>query len=196
MMSAIRKGLVLAVAAGGISLAASSAFAQTVRVNWQTKAAFDDYKTYAWKTSKKQGSGFYRQWVRKDVDAELARKGLKKVALAGNPDLLVLYSFTTQELMDSTTTDDGFGWGGGPWGWWGGWGGWGDMGPDISATEAQPRLMGILSVDLVDAKHKALVWRGQATEDSVSDTQKGDEKQVLKSVDKMFKQYPPGSEKK
>lgn len=65
------------------------------------------------------------------------------------------------------------------------------MGPDMSETEAQPRMMGILSVDLVDAKHKDLVWRGQATVDNISDTQKGDEKQVLKSVEKMFKKYPP-----
>jgi hypothetical protein len=36
-----------------------------------------------------------------------------------------------------------------------------------------------------------MVWRGQATEDSISNSQKGDEKQVQKSLDKMFKQYPP-----
>jgi hypothetical protein len=65
------------------------------------------------------------------------------------------------------------------------------MGPDISQTEAQPRMMGILAVDLADAKKKELVWRGQATVDSISNTQKGDEKQTLNSVKKMFKQYPP-----
>ena len=40
-------------------------------------------------------------------------------------------------------------------------------------------------------KRKELVWRGQATVDSISSTQKGDEKRVLSSVEKMFKQYPP-----
>jgi hypothetical protein len=52
-------------------------------------------------------------------------------------------------------------------------------------------MMGILAVDLVDVKKKELVWRGQATVDSISNTQKGDEKQTLSSVKKMFKQYPP-----
>jgi hypothetical protein len=179
---------------GCFLLFATSAIAQTVKVNWQTSAAFADYRTYAWKPSKNQGAHFYRQWVVKDVDAELAQKGLRRVKADQNPDLYIYYHVVSQEVMDSTTTDDGFGWGGGPWGFWGGWGGWGpwgDLGPDISQTEARPRMMGILAVDLVDAKKKELVWRGQATVDSISNTQKGDEKQTLNSVKKMFKQYPP-----
>ena len=169
-------------------LVASGALAQTVKVNWQTDAPFADYRTYAWKESKNKGAQFYQQWVEKDVDAVLSEKGLHRVGVNEHPDLYVYYHMVTQEVMDSTTTDDGFGWGGGRWGRWGGWGGWG---PDIAQTEAQPRMMGILAVDLVDVKRKQMVWRGQATEDSISNTQKGDEKQVQKSVEKMFKQYPP-----
>jgi uncharacterized protein DUF4136 len=52
-------------------------------------------------------------------------------------------------------------------------------------------MMAILSVDMVDVKRKELVWRGQATVDSISNKQKRDEKQVLESVKRMFKQYPP-----
>src|SRR5579862_5587393 len=90
---------------------AAGASAQSVKVNWKTKAPFSDYKTYAWSLGKQQGSGFYRQWVRQDVDAALARKGLKKVAENQNPDVLVVYNMVGQEVMDSTTTSDGFGWG-------------------------------------------------------------------------------------
>lgn len=79
-----------------------------------------------------------------------------------------------------------FGWGEGPWGFWGGWGPWGGFGPDIEQTEAEPRIMGILAVDMVDVKRKKMVWRGQATVDSISSKQKRDEKQVLESVKKMF----------
>ena len=182
-------------------LPVGSAFAQTVKVNWQTKAPFTDYRTYAWKESKNQGARFYRQWVQKDVDAELAKKGLQLVTADKNPDVYLYYHVVTQEVTDSTTTDDGFGWGGGGWGYWGGWGGWGDGmgmgmgGMDMSQTETEPRMMGILSVDIVDLKTKALVWRGQATTDAISNSQQGDEKQILKSVDKMFKQFPPGKGK-
>jgi hypothetical protein len=49
------------------------------------------------------------------------------------------------------------------------YGGWG---PDIAQTEAQPRMMGILAVDMVDAK-KQLVWQGQATVDAITNSQKG-----------------------
>ena len=173
---------------------ALGAFGQTIKVNWQTKAPFSDYRTYTWKTSKNEGAHFYKQWVRKDVDAALAEKGLREVSANQNPDLYVYYHIVGQEVMDSTTMDDGFGWGGmgGGWGMWGGWGGWGGMGgPDFAQTTAQPRMMGILAVDLIDVKEKQLVWRGQATTDDISNKQKGDEKQVLKSVAKMFKQYPP-----
>lgn len=179
---------------------ALSALGQTIKVNWQTRAPFSDYRTYAWSASKNEGAHFYKQWVRKDVDAELAQKGLRRVSADQKPDLYVYYHIVGQEVMDSTTMDDGFGWGdmGGGWGMTGGWGGWGDMGgmgPDIAQTTAQPRMMGILAVDLIDVKRKQLVWRGQATTDDISDKQKGDEKQVLKSVDKMFKQYPPSKVK-
>jgi hypothetical protein len=169
-------------------LVASGALAQTVKVNWQTDAPFADYRTYAWQESKNEGGQFYRQWVEKDVDAILSEEGLHRVAVDEHPDLYVYYHMITQELTDSTTTDDGFGWGGGRWGRWGGFGGWG---PDIAQTEAEPRMIGILAVDLIDVKRREMVWRGQATVDSISNTQKGDEKQVQKSVEKMFKQYPP-----
>lgn len=182
-------------ALGSCWLVTACAWAQSVKVNWKTNAPISEYKTYAWKTGKQQGSGFYQQWVRQDIDLELAKKGLKKVSENQKPDVFVVYNMTTQELLDSTTTTDGFGWGGGPWGYWGGWGGWGDDGSGISTTEVEPRMMGILTVDLVDAKKHELVWRGQATEDSVSNSQKGDEKQVHKSIQKMFDHFPPKSGK-
>jgi hypothetical protein len=178
---------------GAASLVAS---AQTVRVNWQRKAPFADYKTYAWHTTSSQNDSFFKQFVVEYADGALQKAGLTKVTASQDPALLVAYHFTTQEMIDSTTTTDGFDWGvGGAWGpWmsWGGWGGWGtEFGPDISTTEEHPRTMGILTIDLVDAKTKRLVWRGQATEDSIASSQKGDEKQLRKSVDKMFHQFPP-----
>jgi hypothetical protein len=173
----------------GSLLVATGALAQTVKVNWQSDAPFADYRTYAWQESKNVGGEFYKQWVEKDFDTTFSEKGLRKAAAGEVPDLYVYYHVMTQEVIDSTSTDDGFGWGGGRWSRWGGWGGWG--GPDFVETEARPRTMGILAVDLVDVKKKEMVWRDQATVDMIANTQKGDEKQVQKSVEKMFKQYPP-----
>jgi|SRR5271156_525960 hypothetical protein len=177
-------------------LISTPAFAQTVKVNWNQAAPFSDYKTYAWKTGPSQANSFYASWVKPDVDKQLAAKGLTLASGNQNPDIYVTFHLQTQEVLDAVTTDDGFGpswgWGGGPWGVYGGWGGWGG-GPysDTAVTTEQPRTMGILTVDLYDVAQKHLVWRGQATVDSVSNSQKGDEKQTEQSVQKMFKQYPP-----
>jgi hypothetical protein len=180
-------------------LTATPAFAQTIKVNWNQAAPFRDYKTYIWKTGTSQANSFYAGWLKPDVDAQLAAKGLTLASGNQKPDIYVTFHLQTQEVLDAVTTDDGFGpgwgWGGGPWGVWGGWGGWGGWeGGDFSdtaITTEQPRTMGILTVDLYDVAQKHLVWRGQATVDSVSNSQKGDEKQTQKSVEKMFKQYPP-----
>jgi len=173
-------------------LAAPRLYPQTVKVNWQTKAAFSDYKTYVWKFTEKRPPGFYRQWVVADVDSQLTKKGLRIASGSQQPDIYVVYNFLAQEMIDSTTTTDGFDWAAGPWSNWGAWGGWGDdAGDTISTTETQPRSMGILTVDLVDAKSNVVVWRGQATEDAISNTQSGDERQIRRSVEKMMKDYPP-----
>jgi len=176
-------------------LLASPTFAQTIKVNWKQTAPFSSYKTYAWKITPTQAASIYADWVKTDVDAQMASKGFTLASGSQKPDVYVAYHLATQEMLDATTTTDGFGgwgWGGGPWGIYGGWGGWGlDAGPDIATTTEQPRTMGILTVDLYDVSHSQLVWRGQATVDSVSNSQSGDEKQVKSSVEKMFKKYPP-----
>jgi Domain of unknown function (DUF4136) len=175
-------------------LFAVPAFAQTVKVNWKQSAPFSAYKTYAWKITPAQSKSIYADWAKADIDAQLAAKGLTLASGSQKPDLYVAYHIATQEMLDATTTIDGFGgwgWGGGPWGFYGGWGGWGLGGPDIATTTEEPRTMGIMTVDLYDVGHSYLVWRGQATVDSVSNSQSGDEKQVKNSVVKMFKKYPP-----
>ncbi len=120
--------------------------AQSVRVNWKTNTDFSAYKTFAWRISPKERKSFYLSWVRSDVDKALAAKGMRRVSESQNPDMIVVYHFVTQEVMDATTTTDGFGYGGGGWGYMGGWGGWGmegdgmEMGgmgmggPDMSQT--------------------------------------------------------------
>ena len=51
-----------------------------------------------------------------------------------------------------------------------------------------------LVVDTYDAKSKQLIWRG-STEDALSDKPEKNEKNLVKGVEKMFKDFPPGSQK-
>jgi Domain of unknown function (DUF4136) len=177
-------------------LHAPNLWAQTVKVNWQVSAPFTSYKTFAWQEPKNPGLPFYGQWVKPDVIAALNAKGLQQAAREKTPDLLVTYHIQGQETMDQTSEgfDSGPGpWGGG-WGWYGGWGDWGAW-PENSTTytSEQPREMVILTVDLVDANHKRLLWRGQATVENASNSEKGDAKQTQQCVQKLFKSYPPKS---
>lgn len=167
------------------------AHAQSVRVNWSKRAAFSDYKTYQWIPSRNENHPFYRQYVGDYVNYDLKKKGLQPVSASQSPDLLVTYHFLTQETVDTET--NGFGDGG--WGGFGGWGGWGGgmgMGGMYNSTTMQvPRTIGLLTVDMIDAKTRKIVWRGQATEDNVVKNNKGEEKDVAKSIHKMLSHFPP-----
>jgi hypothetical protein len=188
--------LSLALAVGCIALAPVTMHAQSVRANWRLNAPFNDYKTYEWIPSNDEDHPFYRQYVDEYVNYALTKKkGLRQVTAEQSPDLLVQYHFLTQETVDTNTTYMGMGDGGwGGWGW-GGWG-WGGMGMGMggmgwATTTQQPRTMGILTLDLIDARTHQLVWRGQASEDNIVTGGKGEEKQVAMSIFKMLDRYPP-----
>ncbi|MGO8717848.1 MAG: DUF4136 domain-containing protein [Acidobacteriaceae bacterium] len=186
--STIRSGVVLAVGASlaiGLPLAAS---AQQVRANWSKDAPFAQYKTYEWVPSEATNHPFYRQYVGEYVNYALTKKkGLQQVSASQNPDLYVTYHFTTRDVMDWDTYGYGFGPGWGGWGW-GGWG-WGGMG--YYQTRAAPRVMGFLTIDLIDAHTRKIVWRGEAIQDDVTKSGNAEEKQIAHSVYKMLDRYPP-----
>jgi hypothetical protein len=69
-----------------------------------------------------------------------------------------------------------------------GWGG----GMGTATTTAYEYVVGTLVVDIFDAKSKELMFRGTAS-DEVSDKPEKNAKKVTKALDKMFKEFPPGS---
>ncbi len=189
----IRSGAILAAGVAvaiGLPLAAS---AQQIRANWSKDAPFAQYRTYEWVPSEATNHPFYRQYVGEYVNYALTKKKhLRQVTAAQNPDLYVTYHFTTRDVMDWDTYGYGFGPGWGGWGWgggWGGWGGWGGM--NYSQTRPSPRVMGYLTIDLIDAHTRKIVWRGEAVQDDVTKSGDAEEKQVAHSVYKMLDRYPP-----
>lgn len=194
--STFRHTLVLALVLLVLVGLSPNAGAQQVRANWSNSAPFASYKTYQWIPSEATNHPFYRQYVGEYVNYALTKKKhLQQVSADQNPDLLVTYHFSTQEVMDLETYGYGFapGWGG--WGWgWGGWGGWGWGGwggPGYTQTQAIPRLMGYLFLDIIDAHTKKIVWRGEAIQSDVTKSGHAEEKQVANSIYKMLKRYPP-----
>ena len=181
--SAIRSGAILAVGVGlviGLPLVASG---QQVRANWSKDAPFAQYKTYEWVPSEATNHPFYRQYVGEYVNYALTKKkGLQQVSAAQKPDLYVTYHFTTRDVMDWNT----YGYGFGP-----GWGGWGWGGMSYYQTRPTPRVIGFLSIDLIDARTRKIVWRGEAIQDDVTKSGNAEEKQIAHSVCKMIDRYPP-----
>ena len=55
--------------------------------------------------------------------------------------------------------------------------------------------MGTLVVDIYDGKGESLLWRGVA-QDELSDKPDKNIKKLGKASDKLFKEFPPGSDKK
>ncbi len=177
----------------GLLCLPTRAAAQQVRANWSKDAPFSDYRTYAWVPSRQTNHPFYRQYVGEYVNYALQKKKhMRQVSASQNPDLYVTYHFTTRATSDLETYGFGDGgWGGMGWGGWGGWGGMGMGGIYESTTKEVPRTMGVLTLDIIDARTRKIVWRGQATEDNVVKNSKGEEKDVAKSIHKMLGHYPP-----
>ena len=165
--------------------------AQTVRVNWNQQTNFAKFKTYTWQAAKNPGHPVFSLWVEPDVADQLRAKGLQYIYPGQPTDLLVIYSVATPEVMDSTTEMAGYGWGDGPWAGWGTDLTQQGLPPVITTTTEHPRTMAIVTVDIVDSSKKKIVWRGQATINHLSGSDKGEQKQVKESVEKMFKDFPP-----
>ena len=174
---------VLLFACMGMFLSGLSGTAQQIRANWSKDAPFATYRTYQWIPSEATNHPFYRQYVNEYANYALTKKKhLQQVSASQNPDLLVTYHFTTREVMDLDTYGYGFG---------SGWGGWGWGGPNFYQTRQVPRVMGYLTLDLIDARTKKIVWRGEAIQDDVTKSSHAEEKQVANSIYKMLKRYPP-----
>ena len=64
------------------------------------------------------------------------------------------------------------------------------------SARAQEIVVGTLVVDLIDASTRSIVWRGMTSSDlNPAASAERRDKNVTKAVAKMFKAYPPGSDR-
>ena len=158
------------------------AYAQHVQTDFDHQVNFSQYKTYSWQQIKSPNS-LWDNRIKNSVDAQLAAKGWTQVASGGDVSLVAMKTTKTERNLQ--TFYDGFG-----GGWrWRGFGGMGE-----ATTTEQDYKEGTIVVDLYDSKTKQLIWRG-STEDTLSDKAAKNEKNLDKGVEKMFKDFPPGSKK-
>jgi len=176
---------IVVVLIGLMLLFAGKASAQQVKTDYDRSANFAQYKTYSWEHVKTQDALDVDR-IKSAVNAALAAKGWTQVDSGG--DVSIVAVEMTREQQTLNTFYDGFG---GGWGWrrFGG-GGFGD-----ATTTTETYKVGTVVVDLFDTKTKQLIWRGTES-DTLSNKSDKNIKNLDKGVEKMFKQFPPGSSKK
>jgi hypothetical protein len=172
-------------------LVGAAALAQDVKTDFDKNANFGAFKTFAVKIGTSWNNSISEKRVTDEVTQTLTEKGWTKTD--ANPDALVLLHGATEKQKSLNTFYSGTG-GYGGYGYRG-WGGMGGMGMGTATTTTSEYLVGTLVVDIFDAKSKALLFRGTAS-DELSDKQEKNIKKLDKATSKMFKDFPPRSKDK
>lgn len=160
-----------------ISLLSVVALAQTVYVDYNHNVDFTKFKTYAWGQNANPNAiqdSILMQSAQQAIDSQLTAKGLQKVQESQNPDLIVVASSGMKQETSYNA------WGTGGWRWGGG---------GMASVTPETTNVGTLVVDLYDANGKKMIWRG-ISQGALSHKGEKNEKELNKSIEKMFKKYP------
>ena len=174
--------LLLAAAAAATATGCSSPNKQPPTFAWDKTASFAGVKTFAWHDGPpfqfpRGGSivdgRFVDEHVRRDVEAELARKGYRKVEGA-TPDIYVTYLTGAGGIVDHDV------WG--HYGWWSPYQVY--MGSNVEKE-------GSLALDIRDATKK-LLWRGVIVR-VVGKNPEDFAETIDRAVRDLLKNFPPTS---
>lgn len=152
----------------------------SVNSDYDKKVDFSTYKTYAfYKTGidKVEISDLDKRRILHAIDDQMTSKGFTK---SETPDLLVNINTKVEKNINVNQFQTGWGYG---WGF--GWNPYFGMNHSLSTSTD-----GILTIDLIDAKKKELVWQGEGTGYLTKNTAKKDER-INEFVSKIMTQYPP-----
>ena len=152
--------------------------AQDVTTNAMPGTDFSKYHTYKWVLIEgaKQPNQIVDAQIKQAVDAQLATKGLTKVA-GDKADLYIGYqtSLAQQEQWNAYGMGGGVRWGGG-------------MATATSSTIE----IGTLVLDMYDPSTKQLVWTGRATKTlDPGNNQQKKQKNLDNAMKKLLKYFPP-----
>jgi hypothetical protein len=165
------------VLAGFVVAVAGAAGAQDVKVDYDKAANFGAIKTFSLKLGTTWGNPIGEKRVVDQITGALVAKGWA-VAPEGQADAQVVLHGASEKKRSLNT-------------YYSGMGGyrWGGMG--TATTTETEYIVGTLLVDIFDAKGN-LMWRGVAQDEASNKPEKNVQK-VSKAIDKLFKDFPPGS---
>ncbi len=172
----LRNGL--AVAALSCCIAGALAFADT-KTDYNHHTDFTRYHTYSW-IKVQTDDPLWVDRITSAVNSQLSAKGWTQQQSGGDVSIAAYGSMHEERTVQ--TWYDGFG---------GGWR-WRGFGDGMATTTVEKTPVGALTIDMFDSSTKQLVWRGSAT-DTLSDKPEKNEKKLDKSVEDMFKKFPPES---
>jgi hypothetical protein len=157
-------------------LLATTAQAQTVTYDLDRNVDFGAIRTYAWVGGNLEDE-LNHQRVVHAFDAQLAAKGLRKVAATEHPDVVIAYYAAFGREVQVTGS---------------GWSGY--RVSRAGTARVEEVVVGSLALQMADARTGDVVWRGMATRDvDVDASPEQREKNIAKAVEKLLKHYPKNS---
>jgi hypothetical protein len=179
--------MLLALLAATCSLPAMAAKPQ---IQWDPDYEFDGVQTFQWRdppeASLARDEPFLHSRIVNAIEFHLTEHNLTEVE--SNPDVYVTYHSSTDTDVNLRSTSVGYGFGGyGTRGW--GYYGYGFGGPVYTDTQVVEVERGALVIDIWDADSDELIWRGSASGITLSDNPERTQKNIVKAIDKMAKQY-------
>ena len=166
-------------AAALLVLGTTNAAGQDVSYDFDRGTDFSRIKTYAWvRGGTEVADELNHKRIVAAIESQLAAKGLVKVEVNENPDVLIAYHTT----FGKDVRIQGFSSGG--WGY--------RYGGRSGSATVHEDVIGTLTISMVDGHTRSLVWKGSATRrvDADASPEKRD-KDVNKAAEKLMKNYPP-----
>lgn len=158
-----------------------------VSTNADPTASFASYRTYAFAkplgTDRPDYSSLLSEYLRTAVSRELEARGYRLTD--GTPDLLVNFNVQTKDKINATSVPAGpvyggyYGYRSGYYGTWGGY-----------QTQVTQYTQGTLTIDVVDAARKQLVWDGTVVGRIREEDRQNLQAVVNQVVTDIFAQYP------
>lgn len=159
----------------GLMLLGCGVATQDVSYDYDQRANFSAYRTYAWAGGANMADDLNHARIVAAVDRHLAAKGLAQVDSTQHPDVLVIYQVALTEDLEINAYDHRWA---GP-----------HAGPSRARVERVP--VGTLAVAMIDARARSTVWRAAASQELDLDAPPEKwEKNINKAVEKLFKRYP------
>ena len=158
--------------------AAASCSSIRVYTDYDQKVDFTQYKTYAYYKNgidKAEISDLDKKRILRSIDEVMTTKGFTK---SETPDMLISINVKSEQNVNVNQYNSGWGFGLGRGPFWG------------SNTMVSTSTDGILTIDLIDAKVKELIWQGEGTGYLTKNVDKKDEN-VKEFVSQILAQYPP-----